>query len=644
MRRRIPLARTALWLALWFAALPAPAWAGYIQLDGVADVKTRYSSGCSSVQDIAETAEGSGIDVVIYNDRARDSLQYGVFPLRRILKKTDVRRSVLNTNATFYLSDIKNKNEQFPKTLLIPGVDVSPFYYWSGSAIKKTLVAHNWDKRLSIIGLETGASLEQLPLLNSNFSKNYTAHFQNSTIGLCFLFFIALALAIKGYHRKYVYPVMGFLVLLMINYHPFRSSPFDQYSGDPGIGPYQEVIDYATSQGALVFWNDVEAAGGNRERGSVKLETRPHPEDLVLSRNYTGFQAVGEKPVAITEPGNIWDHVLMQYLRGERPHAAWGYGASDYQCNGETGPVFGAVRTVFLVRENKKEAVMDALKNGRMYAVRQPGMNRLSLDEFLVRDKASGREATLGEELVSIDDPEISLKIRSTGEAGQRARIFLIRNGKLIKRESVTLPYELTWTDSKVDMSEPVYYRVNAKVSEVDHLVSNPVFVRFGKIPPQVAAQPGKPEPGTGGRAPERPSLTRPETPKAPAATTPPAPKSAPPETPPEVAAAPAKQAQTPKAPPTPKTPAVETARPPAKPPAPIVTASSGKTVRARIDGVALKKGPGAVFPVWKKVNKEDALKLVRRTSVLFQDKVWLVVEYEGEKAYVWEGLVTVEP
>ena len=59
----------------------------YIQLDGVADIKTIYSQGCSNVQDTAEMAKQAGIDIVIYNDRARDSIQYGLFPLKTPVKK-----------------------------------------------------------------------------------------------------------------------------------------------------------------------------------------------------------------------------------------------------------------------------------------------------------------------------------------------------------------------------------------------------------------------------------------------------------------------------------------------------------------------------------------------------------------------------
>ena len=151
----------------------APAFAKYLQLEGVADVKTIYSRGCSNIQDTAEMATQAGIDIILYNDRARDSIQYGIFPLKRLLKKNNEGRSILNTSPDVYLSNIYEKDKQFRETILIPGTDVSPFYYWTGSVFKKNLIAHNWDKRLSVIGLPTGEDFEQLPILDSNFSKKY---------------------------------------------------------------------------------------------------------------------------------------------------------------------------------------------------------------------------------------------------------------------------------------------------------------------------------------------------------------------------------------------------------------------------------------------------------------------------------------
>ncbi|MCH7623367.1 MAG: hypothetical protein IIB46_04725 [Nitrospinae bacterium] len=626
-------------------AASAPAFAKYIQLDGVADIKTIYSRGCANIQDTANMAKQAGIDIVIFNDRARDSLQYGVFPLKRILKKTNEGRSILNTSPDVYLSNINDKNKQFRETLLIPGTDVSPFYYWTGSVFKKNLTAHNWDKRLSVIGLNQGEDFEQLPILDSNFSEKYTGKLLNSVFGFGFLLIVTVVMIFKDYYRQATVTLAILFTLLIFNNHPFRSSLFDQYHGDQGIKPYQEVIDFAVSKGAMVFWNDLEAANGKRDWGTIKLETQSHPEDLVLSRNYTGFQAVADEPVSVTEPGNIWDHVLVEYLRGGRNQPVWGYGGNGFQCAGEAGPIFGATRTVFLVREKTSTAVMDAMRKGRMYAVRQPGPQRLSLDEFTVKDVETGKKATLGEQLISTDYPEISFKIHSTDGKEKRARVFLIRNGKVIKRESVILPYELKWIDSQVDMSQFVYYRLNVIVSPVDHLVANPIFVKFGKTasvvtsvasvetqkpvieePEQPRSESPKPPEVAESQKTENPRVAKLDPPKSPEVAKIPAP--APALVPANVL---------PPGPPV----AIETPSPPkVKNPEP---ANLKQYVRVLIDGVSLKRGPGAVFPEMEKVNKGDRLLLVRRTKIRFNGKVWLVVKSGDRLAYVWEGLVEIE-
>lgn len=620
-----------------------PAHAKFIQLDGVVDVKTRFSDGCVNVQETAALAEQAGLDIVIFNDRVRNSIEYGVLPFKRLIKKTIAGSSILGASPGVYLSNIHEMDKRFRETILIPGADVSPFYFWTGSVLKKNLIAHNWDKRLSIIGLNSGKDFEQIPILDSNLSTKYAVKFQNTVIGFGLLLVVAIAMIIKGYYRKAAVPSAIFMVLLIFNNHPFRSSLFDQYNGDRGIKPYQEVIDYAVSKGAMVFWDDVEASNGKRDWGTIELETLPHPKDLLLSQNYTGFQAVADEPVTLIDPANVWDQVLMQYLRGERNHPVWGYGGNDFRCVGETGPILGAVRSVFLVREKKRDAVMDAMRKGRMYSVRQPGPHRLSLDKFLVKDVQTGKMATMGEQLVATSFPEISFKVHSTDGNEKRARMYLIRNGEVIRRKSVVLPYELKMIDSHVDMSAPVYYRLNVIVSPADHLASNPIFVKFGKtgsVSSTVASREISPPVF---ERPESPRIEPPRIPKTPDAKEVENPRLAKLESPPAVA----------ELSPAPLAPAPVTVLEP-KPPEKIGTpseskalsppqTSSEKYVRVLIDGVSLKQGPGAVFPEMGKVGKGDRLLLVRRTKIVFNDKVWLVVKKGAQTAYVWEGLVKEE-
>lgn len=620
-------------------AVPPPAFGKYIQLDAVADIKTRFSAGCSSVQELANIAQHRGIDVVIYSDRDRISLEYGIAPFERIIKKKKEQSSILTLGAATYLSEINANDKNFPDTLLIPAVESAPFYFWTGNPLDKDLTAHDWDKHLLIIGLEHAKDYEQLPILNSNFSKKYLHQFMP-----LFLAYVGLALAAAGlFYKKFYRKTSFFFIvvfsLLAVNNHPFKSSPFNQYQGNQGIKPYQELIDYAVSNGAMVFWNHMESTAGMGRKDSVGLKTLPHAEDLLLTSGYTGFQAVYDGLIHITDPGKEWDQALVQYTEGERARPVWGYGGNDFHCEGKDGRRFGGVRTILLVREKTREAVLDALRNGRMYALRQPDDFRLSLDTFTVSDKAARKEATMGEELVSKAIPEIKIKIRSTNGAEEKMMFSLIRNGKLIKQKSVFTPYELVWRDVDVERKGLVYYRLIAKVTSKNYLVSNPIFVNFSEaatevasLPPQpkellkdqtpTAPKPPKPpkEPEAKlfqAKQPKIPKVDRPISPDAPEMFTPDVPKVAEPAQP-------------------------KTGRKPTAPvsPQPAQRETGQKFVVALIDGVALKKGPGVKFPQIATARKGERLLLIRKLSRLFNGKPWLEVKKGGHKMFVWEGLV----
>ena len=72
---------------------PSNTSALYIQIDGVADIKSNFSEGCSSITDIASQAERQKIDVVLFGDYARNSIESGVKPFERIFK--DIHQGVL---------------------------------------------------------------------------------------------------------------------------------------------------------------------------------------------------------------------------------------------------------------------------------------------------------------------------------------------------------------------------------------------------------------------------------------------------------------------------------------------------------------------------------------------------------------------
>jgi len=631
-----------------FLAFPFPSFALYLQLDTIVDVKTNFSDGCASIKDIGNQSERLGIDAVIFGDYARNSIEFGVKPFERVFKKTTEGPSVLERGASGFISEINDNDRQIKKTLLIPGVETSPFYYWSGSNFDKNLTAHNWDKHLLIVGLRAASEYEQLPLQNSNFSLNYTEPLLNQFIILGFLCMMALGAVYKGYARLITVPMMILFVLLTINNHPFRSTPFDAYNGDQGLKPYQNLIDYANSKEALVFWNHMENTSGIRQYGSVNLETLPYPDDLLKTKNYTGFQVVGDNPIQQAEAGQQWDKVLMEYIQGQRNQPVWGYGSNDYLCEEQNGDKLGSAKTILLVREKNRDALLNAMKKGRMYAVRQSDDNRLSLDEFIVEDQKTGQHATLGQELTSTDFPAVKIKLRSLKGGNKTAQIQIIRNGALAKQETVSLPYELTWRDVGNPKEKKAYYRVKASVNSMDHLVSNPIFVKFSDSPGEIVAS--LPE-STEQLAPS-PNM------RIPAISKPSPPQNIPIQPPtmqkfsgtktmdktevsaitmPEISTPIHKQrvVNPPKQPIPPDEIMTKTSRQNVRSPE-----NSKKLLKVVVDGVALRKGPGTVFPKIINLNKGAEIEFVRRTNIEFNSKNWLVVKRGNRSAYIWEGVV----
>jgi len=665
LRGRLPRLRlrsvsTALFLAAALA-FAGPAAAGYIQIDGVADVKTRYSRGCETVEGIARLATQKGIDAVLFGDRARDSLEYGAWPLERIFKKTLSGPSLLASGALTYLSEINALNDRLEKTVLIPGAEVAPFYYWTGSSWQDDLVAHDADRRLWLLGLGTADDYEQLPLVGSNLTTRYADRFQNAALGYTFLFLAALALVLRNWRRRLSVPLAVLLFLLALNHHPFRSSPFDPHLGGQGLLPTQEVIDFVKKRGGMVFLSGMEYPPEPRKIGSVTVETAPYTGDLVQATSITGFQAVSPSPVQAVQAGREWDRALLDHIGGKRPAPVFGYGGNDFLCENMDGPMFGSVRTIFLVREKTREAILDAMAQGRMYAVRQPDDNRLSLDEFRVVEKELGHKAVMGETLLSTGAPEISLKVRATRGGEKTARLTLIRNGDIIREETVSLPYSMVYHDIEVPQEGTVYYRAQVSVSDVDYLVSNPIFVRFASgitETVKLAEQPGQPPrppvppaapvtpPASGSEseavAPEVAALET-DTPGKPAAPAPP-PEPAKPEAAPVETTPPPIPAK-PEAAPVKTAPPPEPAKPPqrAGPPAAPAAGEAARHITIVADRATLRSGPGTIFPQVGQAQKGDRLRLVRRTGIEWNGGVWLMVDTGERRAYLWGGLARVE-
>jgi len=455
----------------------------YIQVPALIDLRTDFSDGAHSLEYLIELAEKRGFRVLFINDHDRKVLEYGIRPFQNILKKKVEEHSINKGGPENYLDMIKSASKKYSEMILIPGAESAPFYYWKGSYFEGNLTVCDWERHLIIIGLEEPEDYKELPILHNGHSTKYILL---SIPASYFFLLIPLILGLymikrKGMIRYFGIVILVLTLLLLINDHPFRSSPYDQYHGYQGISPYQLLIDYVNSRGGMIFWNHPETRSGRGKLGPIYKDTFPYPQVLKESKNYTGFAALYGEGITVTEPGNIWDKILIEYCQGQREKPVWGISSADFHKEGAAGARLGRYPTVFLVEDKTKEDILDALKKGRMYAY---GGNvdfpRLVLEDFSISDSGTFQKGVMGEEIYCKGYPRINIRISTIGsEKGNSLTVRLIRDSKLIKAFSGETPLNINFIDEFFELGRKICYRLDARDRKGRKLVSNPIFVKF---------------------------------------------------------------------------------------------------------------------------------------------------------------------
>ena len=463
-----------------FLLYPGPVFSekhgGYEALPGLIDLRTTFSDGSHSVEELVQLARSRGFRVLFFNDHDRIALSYGLPPFRNILRYKKEFPSIMTHGPDRYLDDIKRVAAGYPDMVLIPGCITSPFYYWTGSWLKGDLTVHSYDRRILVLGFEDPEDYRRIPNIGNKLSFRYTRQLAPVTA----LFLFPLAAGIFLLRRKGLLRIAGGIVLVfsclaVVDSNPFRSSPYSPYGGDQGIAPFQEVINFVHERGGFAFWNYPEQRSGVRKHGPIFVHTPPYPELLHLSVDYAGFAAIYGDNITVTDPGNEWDRVLNEFCLGERRNPPWGVSTADFHEDGRLGLRLGAFPTTFLVRSPSKSAVLDAIRKGRMYCSRGDGALWPRLDDF--RAVASdGRSAVMGEILQTAKAPLIKFAVSFQDGLEADIKILLIRGGALLRTFEGKTPFEVQVVDEEPPAGGMTYYRL---MDSRKHLTSNPIFVKY---------------------------------------------------------------------------------------------------------------------------------------------------------------------
>ena len=485
MSVRLPVAV----LLLLLASVPACAGGAYERLPAVVHVHSDLSTGDFSLEELSEMADRQGVGALLLSENYLARVDYGVPPFRALTRVSHQVRGV-HGRLDEYFGRVAQAQTLRPRVLLVPGVEVMPHYFWTGSPLTLAMTLNGTQKNLLVFGLDRPA-LERLPVVGNEQPRRPSLQTLMDLLpGLLVVPGLVMLAKPRTRRRRLGAAVVvvrqrawllgatlcAIGVIALVRAWPFAPPLYSVYA-DAGVAPFQTVIDYVQTRGGVAVWSLPEARdAGAQHVGPVQVTwaTEPYADDLLRTARYTAFGAIYEDTTRAERPGETWDRLLQQYAAGERTRAAWAMGESafhDYSANKRVGPI----QTVFFVRERSVAGVLDALRAGRMYALQRGRDTGLALGAFTV--SAGGATAISGETLrAAAGWPlEVTIAVETTEPRPAEVRVSLVRSGTVVG--AWTGPAPLRAAHREQWDGRPAVFRLEARGGGA-RLLSNPIFVR----------------------------------------------------------------------------------------------------------------------------------------------------------------------
>ncbi len=462
-------------------------------------VHSDVSTGTLSLDQIAELAERLGIDAVVFSENLALRYEYGLFPFHGVIRRTVTLPSVVAYGIGRYVAAIAEAQARHPGVLLVPGVEAAPHYYWTGSLPGRNLTMHNAQKNLLVIGLTRPDDYAALPVPgNAGFARYGWATLGNLWPVALLVYAgwlwrlkahreVKVGVAVVRVARRFRVPA-GLLaasaVVLLLLAWPYASPLFSLYDDQLRERPYQALIDTAVQRGGAVIWSMPEAVDFNvlsyGPLGSVTVKTDPYPVSLLQTTGYAGFGGIYQDTRTITEPGALWDQLLLQYLGGLRADVPSVVGEIAYHRPGQAGIELNQVLNIVTVRERTAAGLVDAIRAGRLYALSQAGRPfGLRLDTFQVETQDGARAAAVGQPFArSAEAPAVRVAVTATDRGAHPVQVTIIRSGQVLARMAGATPFHWRVVDAALPAGQGAYYRV--EVHGEGEILSNPIFVKPG--------------------------------------------------------------------------------------------------------------------------------------------------------------------
>lgn len=435
------------------------------KINCVLHVHSEFSGKKYTIGQIVELAKQNKIDCIVLNDHFLQKVEFGLWPVRQIIKRTVDLPSVVKFGIERYLYEIDCYNNMQKEVLILAGVEVTPHYFFS--AQEDSLIVNNLHKHILVVGLDKKETYLKMPVIGNEIN-------------------------IKKFNFLYLWPVFGILLSLilksktlffiffvaLLNNFPFLERKYSQYK-DFGELPYQNLIDYInrSDNKCIIIWAHPEASNYEDKRLLKKIknlkiftQTKPYYDSLIKTFDYDGFSIFAEGYRKIGPPEGIWDKILLEYCEGKRKKPIWCYAELDF---GETDEYMYSRKNILFVKEKTTKDILFSLKNGNFYTVWRDATDELIISDF----KICNHPVIFGNRYkFESDILNFEFKVSSLNNEKKNVKVIIIKNGKILyKFENIITPQKIIFSDNNTEKLS--YYRVWIESNYPHMLATNPIFV-----------------------------------------------------------------------------------------------------------------------------------------------------------------------
>jgi hypothetical protein len=437
----------------------------------VLHIHSNFSSGKNSIEEIVDLAKQHNIGCVVLTDHFLRKVEYGLWPFRGIIKKSVSLPSVMKFGVDKYLSKIEEINKKQKDVIVIPGLEITPHYFWSVE--EDCLVINNLHKHMLIIGLDKKNLFYSLPAIGNEANAGK----------IKILSFLPIVFLLLGIFFKSKFLIIFSLIFLSINY-PFKYLPFDQYKNYSEL-PYQNLINYinsipqyykTNSITPLIIWAHPEAPNYEKKyllktirKLKIFTQTIPYGESLLKTYDYDGFSIFAEGYRDVGGVCKIWDNILTEYCKGIRKRPVWCYSEVDF---GESSDPLYVRKNILYVKDKNYRSIIEALKNGNFYALWRNEDKELLLKNF----KVCSQSVMFGEKYkLNSSDVVLEFEVEFSDNNSSEVEIFIISNNAVVYRQKTFTPAKIIFKD--LNPNKLSYYRIYIESKYPHKIATNPIFI-----------------------------------------------------------------------------------------------------------------------------------------------------------------------